>query len=285
MMRRRLTNRRSEAFTIVEVLVSMAIMTVALLAIYQIWNYLTGGSTTEIWATEINAKLTQADTRVREYVARAGRPAYSTPQGYLEPTNDTSKEPYLVKFPSAGGTDDAGPPPGRIYTASGAEGVGDGDGTVVASFYRVKPGSIGVEGKPNTGVEWSFIRLLLRRGHKSIKSGTNLADLAMEERPMPTTAAPSLANIAGIQSSLDGAPPAPTGAYLYRILATDVGKVKVWAQTKDPTTNQFVPVPLGQRRLTACIVSIEVDCVEPFLGRRTVFRKFEADAHVGVDLR
>lgn len=277
--------RSGRAFTIMELLVASAIMTLALIMIYQIWRFITRGGTTEIWAADAASKLTNADTRLREFVNRAGYPTMMTSQGILEPTS-ASLSYYRFDVSSSGTATEEGTATDqrhvRVFSPQGNEG-GPGAGTPIVSFYRVEPGLVGIEGRPNKMIVASKVLLLFQRGHKVAETHAPLADLVMEEGPLDYLKSfDSIGALNGLQAVLNT--PRNPGAYRQYTMVSDVSQMKISACTRRPNETNRVELGVSENCDSSSLVRILIDCLEPQLGKRRVSKMIEAETHVGVNM-
>lgn len=271
--------RGRSAFTIVELLVAFGILSVALVVIFQIWRSVTKGATVEIWATDAAGRLTTADTRLREFLARAGFPTVVTSQGLIWPTVATQAG-YLIQVNATGDAADEPVPGGetrhlRVFPAQGTEGSGDGEGTAVVLFHRVQPAKVGVEGQPNVPVTGSRIRILLKRGHLSVKNRAPLADLVMEEREFDYPPGITLSSLPNLETN----PPLVAGVRNH-LMVPNVSRMKVSARTREGAN--LVEIASSGQATDPCVLRIEVECLDPYHGQRRVYKMVEAETHIGV---
>ncbi|MBI4864681.1 MAG: prepilin-type N-terminal cleavage/methylation domain-containing protein [Candidatus Riflebacteria bacterium] len=251
---------KRRAFTIVELMVALAVTSLAVMVVYQIWMSVTKGGTVEIWVAEVSKGLSNFDTRFREYltvvkVQIGGTPTQVTPGGGAART--------VLKFKPSGTEASAG-------------------GTALIKFFKLEQGRVGVEGQPNTAIKGTQVRIMFGRGHLSKNLKIPRADLVMEESALGYPTNITLDQVRTF--NLEYPPPVAATGQTFTMV-TDVAEVGISAFTKDAAGNlQELSGGAALPAASPCTVRIELDCLEPFYAQRHIYKKVEANAHIGIKM-
>ena len=249
-----------KAFTLVEILITLTLLSIMLVIVYEIMGRMFQSGTVTQWETVLTTSFTNADSRLRDYLNASGYPSMLTPQGNAVLNYDPAATPpnnntaFLLGFPSSGGN----PPTATINDFSQKK--------AILTWFRCKDGRIGIEGLPNQPPEALQISLVVEPAGTTKNKGIPLANLTMEEAPVN--------NLPATFDAFSGFASPSIGNTSRTLMVADVREVTLKLFSR---TSGNLALPSKDR----VQVEVEIKCVEPTQANAERSRKITAEANVG----
>ena len=268
--------RRRSAFTLMEILIGLAVL---LLFVGIIWQLMSGwmrDTSIGIWRETCSQSVQRATARIRKEIESASYPTANTPETVVGANGEAH---FLVVNPEGGGTAYTGGEAWDEETWAAKTKVkavlfgpgtgGEAEETVILTLVKGTPGYARVPGFPDRPVTGERVRLLLT-GKKVVRYKGDkgpygfVQDLVLETTPGAPSDTESFAEDAEIDFS---------GASKRQVLVEDVNAVIAWAENLDgEKTDAESYVPVGVKFL----------CVETGRGRATITGRVFAEPKTGV---
>lgn len=246
--------RRRRAFTLVEVLITLALLSVLLVIAYEIMTKMFSSGTVTQWESVLTNQFSNADSRIRDFLNASSYPSLLTPQGNAVLNFDPDKPPaldgFLLTFPDASGS--------KTFTDITAK-------TGLLRWYRCEDGRLGIEGLPNQPTKARQITLVAIPAGKTRAKNITIFDLAMEEAEV--TNFPTDFNAFRTFNTPNA------GAASTTKMVGDCREITL----KLLTRKGAISLPEKDR----VQVEIDIKCVEPSSGNAERSRKITAEANVG----
>ena len=252
--------RRRRAFTLVEVLITLALLVILLGIAYEIMTKMFASGTVTQWESVLTTQFTNADSRLRDFLNASSYPSLLTPQGNAVLNFDPDKVPpitntaFLLGFPEGSGS-----PPTKTFSDITAS-------TPLLRWYRCEDGRAGIEGLPNQPPKALQITLVANPVGKTKAHNITIFDLAMEEAPVT--------NLPATFDAFVGFSSPSVGAKSTTRMVGDCREItlKLFSRNAGALT-----LPVKDR----VQVEVEIKCVEPSAGNAERSRKITAEANVG----
>lgn len=232
--------------TLIELLFAFLIFSIIAVLIYK---FLIAGArtgTVAAWQADMNTRLNNLDSRIRQYLEASSYAAVVSPQG----TKINKTEDWYLKIPAGIGS---GTTPQTVPINEG----------VIMEWNKCKQGYQGVEGFPDRGPSCTHITLELRSVKTTLKGNIPIAELWMKEESLSF-------EMAGVASQ-------PDSPDTELRLIPDVSEITVGAffpKSRDGA------VALPQQG--PAIITLNVVCAEPTQGQLKIKKEISAESNVGV---
>lgn len=251
-------SRKRRAFTLVEILITLALLSVLLVIAYEIMTKMFASGTVTQWESVLTTQFTNADSRMRDFLNASSYPSLLTPQGNavlnFDPDKGLNNQAFLLGFPDGSGS--------KTFSDITAK-------TTILKWYRCEDGRAGIEGLPNQPPKALQISLIANPAGKTRSKNITIFDLFMEEAPVT--------NLPATFDAFVGfsAPAAGAGSSTKMVGDCREITLKLLARTPGP-----VSLPVKDR----VQVEIEIKCVEPSAANAERSRKITAEANVGAKI-
>lgn len=248
-----LTRRLRRAFTLVEVLITLVLLSLLLGIAYQIMTKMFSSGTVTQWEAVLTNQFSNTDSRIRDFLNASSYPSLLTPQGNTvlnyDPDKGQNIQSFLLTFPDGSGS--------KTFSDITAK-------TGILRWFRCEDGRLGIEGLPNQPPRVRQISIFAVPAGKTKVKNITIFDLVMEEADLTVPADP-----AGFAAFRGGG----AGAASTTKMVADCREVSV----KLLTRKGAVALPEKDR------VQVEVDikCIEPTSANAERSRKITAEANVG----
>ncbi|MBI4862109.1 MAG: type II secretion system protein, partial [Candidatus Riflebacteria bacterium] len=138
---------RRRGFTLVEILVALAVLSIVIVGVYEILVGMFRSGTVTQWEQNLTTQFSNADTRLRSYLNGASYPVMLTPQGSVMLNKESAAgEAFFLAFPGSSGTAEF-------------EGGAVTENQVFLSWFRCEAGQVGLEGLPDKEPKGAKIEL------------------------------------------------------------------------------------------------------------------------------
>lgn len=247
--------RIRRAFTLVELLITLALLSVLLIIAYEIMTKMFASGTVTQWESVLTNQFTNADSRVRDFLNASSYPSLLTPQGNavlnFDPDKGQNNQAFLLGFPDASGN--------KTFTDITTK-------TNLLRWYRCEDGRSGIEGLPNQPPKALQITLVAIPAGKTRAKNITIFDLAMEEAPVN--------NLPTDFSAFVGFSGPAAGQASTTKMVNDCREISLKLLQRN---SGAVALPVKDR----VQVEIEIKCVEPSGANAERSRKITAEANVG----
>lgn len=267
---------RRRAFTLMEILIGMAVLMVFMGIVYTIWSRMSGSGAVGIWREQTHRDFSRSMLRLRKAIEEASYPHGVTPAG----SSTAENEGYFVTV-GADGTDGcklehphATGYRCRSFTATGA------DDQVLLVIYKSNAARKGISGIPDQKGKVQRIEFRLRGGEvvrgasSRLPAGSRVKNLVVgtseEEYEIPDSymsAGPDTPCI-----TVDSAAYAPAAPDAFTPIQNHVSQVQIC-------------VPMSGAKTAPDehpFIELAITCVEPHEGRTIITNELKAKPHTGV---
>ena len=253
---RAMPRAKRSAFTLVEVVVTLVLLTVLLFIAYEIMTKMFASGTVTQWESVLTTEFTNADSRIRDFLNASSYPSLLTPQGNavlnFDPDKGQNNQAFMLSFPDGSGT--------KTFTDITAR-------TPILKWFRCEDGRVGIEGLPNQPPKARQITLVAVPAGKTKVKNITIFDLVMEDANV-NNLPPDFAAFVAF-----GGTPAADAPTVTRMVG-DCREINLRLLTRN---SGAVTLPTKDR----VQVEVEIKCVEPTGANAERSRKITAEANVG----